>query len=257
MQRYFIKSDQLVDGHAIITGDDVHHIRDVMRGSVGDRVILCTCDKESYLAEIIDLSRMEIKAKVVERKAENVELPVFVTISQGITKGDKFELVLQKATECGASEFVPVAMKRSVAKIDEKKADKKVLRWQKIALEAARQSHRQAVPSVKMPVDIQGLVAMADEYDMCLFAYEIGGQTSEVRDRNALAKAIRKFEPEMRILVLIGPEGGIDQVEVDLLIEAGFIAVGLGPRILRTETAPIYIMSAISYALEIEGFDDE
>ena len=249
MQRYFIKSDQLIDHQVIITGDDVHHIRDVMRANMGDHLILCTYDKRSYLVEIVDLNKMEVKVKVVETKEENVELPVSVTIAQGITKGDKFDWVVQKATECGASGFIPVAMKRSVARIDAKKVDKKVERWQKIALEAARQSHRQVVPNVCMPVDMKGLVVQAAEYDVCLFAYEAQGADAQ----HGLADVISKFEPGMRVLVLIGPEGGIDESEVDMLVKVGFRAVGLGPRILRTETAPIYVMSAVSYALEIEG----
>ena len=246
MQRYFIKSDQLIGDQALIVGDDVHHIRDVMRARVGDCIVVCTCSKMSYLVEIVRLDKAEVKVKVVEAKSENVELPVFVTISQGITKGDKFDLMVQKGTECGASAFVPVAMKRSVAKIDEKKAFNKVERWQKIALEAARQSHRQVVPCVMMPVDIKGLVAMASEYDVCFFAYE------KTESQNGLAEMIRKLKSGMRVLVLIGPEGGIDELEVRMLTDAGFKAVGLGPRILRTETAPIYVLSAISYVLEIE-----
>jgi len=249
MQRYFIKNDQLVNDQAIIIGDDVHHIRDVMRANVGDHIILCGCDKKSYLVEITHLNKMEVRVKVVEEREENVELPISVTIAQGITKGDKFDLVVQKATECGASEFVPVAMKRSVAKIDAKKADKKISRWQKIAIEAARQSHRQVVPNVQMPVDMKGLVAMASEYDMCLFAYEGYCEDSQ----HGLADAISRFGPGMRVLILIGPEGGIDGLEFDMLIEVGFKEIGLGPRILRTETAPIYVMAALSYALEIEG----
>ena len=249
MQRYFIKSDQLVKDQVTIVGDDVHHIRDVMRASVGDHIILCACDKKSYLVEITYLNKMEVKVKVVETREENVELPISVTIAQGITKGDKFDLVLQKATECGASGFVPVVMKRSVAKIDVQKADKKILRWEKIVMEAARQSHRQVVPSVYMPVDMEGLVLMAAEYDVCLFAYEGYCEDSQ----HGLADAISKLESGLRLLILIGPEGGIDGLEFDLLVHAGFKEVGLGPRILRTETAPIYVMAALSYALEIEG----
>ena len=249
MQRYFIENEQMVDGEVIITGEDVHHIRDVMRGRVGDNVILCTCDKVSYLVEIVDLNQMEVKFKVVEKRIEFVELPILVTIAQGITKGDKFDFVLQKATECGASEFIPVAMKRSIAKIDAKKADKKVFRWRKIAMEAARQAHRQIVPSVGMPIDMKDLIQMAMRYDVCLFAYE----ACDTDNQQALADEIKKFETGMRVLILIGPEGGIDEVEVDVLRRAGFRAIGLGPRILRTETAPIYVMSALSYALEIEG----
>lgn len=247
MQRYFIKSDQIVDKQVTIIGDDVHHIRDVMRTSQGDHMIVCTTDKKSYLVEVTHLTKTEIHALVVKTIEENVELPIFVTIAQGITKGDKFDFVLQKATECGTSAFVPVAMKRSVAKVDAKKVDKKVCRWQKIALEAARQSHRQVVPAVERPIDMDGLVALAANYDVCLFAYEVHGEGSQY----ALADVMASSWLGMRVLVLIGPEGGIDKSEVDVLTESGFKAVGLGPRILRTETAPIYLMSVISYAMEL------
>ena len=247
MQRYFINNKQLINDQVTIQGDDVHHITNVMRGSVGERLMVC-CEKKSYLAEITLLSKTEVRLRVVEEKEENVELPVFVTIAQGIVKGDKFDLVIQKGAECGASGFVPVVMKRSVARIDGAKADKKVARWQKIALEAARQSHRQVVPVVKMPVDMRGFLELAANYDVCLFAYEAFDDEA----RYKLADVIGYLESGMRVLVLIGPEGGIDEDEVVLLTEAGFKAIGLGPRILRTETAPIYVLSALSYGLEIE-----
>jgi len=247
MQRYFIADDQLADDQGLISGDDVHHIINVMRASVGDRIIVC-CERKSYLTEITELNKMEVQFRVVEAKEEEVELPVFVTIAQGIVKGDKFDLVIQKGTECGASGFVPVEMKRSVARIDGPKADKKVARWQKIALEAARQSHRQVVPVVEMPVDMRGFLELVANYDVCLFAYEAYHDDAKYR----LADVVGYLESGMRVLVLIGPEGGIDEGEVSILTEAGFKAIGLGPRILRTETAPIYVMSALSYGLEIE-----
>jgi len=247
MQRYFINGDQLLEDYAIITGENVHHISAVMRANVDDKMILCVHGGNSYLAQIVEINKTEVKAKIVEQKKENVELPVFVTIAQGITKGDKFDWVLQKATEGGASGFIPVAMKRSVAKIDAKKADKKVERWQKIVLEAARQSHRQKVPDVGMPVDMSGLIATMMAYDVCMFAYE----AHDMDSKHALADMIASFDAGMRVLLLVGPEGGFDMSEVEALTEAGFIAVGLGPRILRTETAPIYVMSAISYAMEV------
>ena len=247
MQRYFIKSDQLVEGQAVMIGDDAHHIATVMRGTVGDHLVLCVQGVGSYLAEIFKISQAEVHVRVVQTKVEHVELPVCVTIAQGMIKGDKFDWVLQKATECGASGFIPVAMKRSVAKLDEVKASKKIKRWQKIVLEAARQSHRQVVPTVEGPVDLKALVARAAEYDVCLFAYE----AHLAAHQHTLAHVIAEFESGQRVLVLIGPEGGFDAFEVGLLMQAAFKAVGLGPRILRTGTAPIYVMSAISYTLEV------
>ena len=247
MQRYFINSNQLVDDKATITGEDVHHITTVMRAKVGDELLL-VCDAQvTYLVAILTMSKTEVTVQIMAEKRENVELPIAVTIAHGITKGDKFDLVVQKGTECGAGTFLPVAMKRSVAKIDPAKAAKKVERWQKISLEAARQAHRQHVPAVMTPVDIKDLVAMTKDYDMCLFAYEGFDEAS----RKGLATAVNQLKPGARLLVLVGPEGGIDQTEVAHLTSAGFLSIGLGPRILRTETAPIYILSALSYALEV------
>lgn len=248
MQRYFIKTDQIKDQQVRITGDDVHHITTVMRGNIGDQLILCSDDKRTYLTQIAHLSKTEVTVEVVEEREENVELPVFVMIAQGIMKGDKFDLVVQKGTECGASGFVPVAMKRSVAKIEGAKRDKKVLRWQKIALEATRQAHRQIIPVVHEPTTLKQLINSAGDYDECLFAYE----TREAHFKSALKEVVQKLKPGMRLLILIGPEGGIDSSEVNELTTAGFHAIGLGPRILRTETAPLYVLSALSYALEIE-----
>jgi len=248
MQRYFIKDDQIKNGLATITGSDVHHMVNVMRVDVGDQVILCTDQKKSYVVEILSLTKTEVEVKVVNPKEEFVELPVFVTIAQGIIKSDKMDWVIQKGTECGASKFVPVRMKRSVAKVDPKKVSSKVERWQKIALEAARQSHRQVVPKVADVIDFTGLLKLKEQHDVCLFAYEaFSGE-----DRQRLATTLRDGEDGARILILVGPEGGIDEIEVDALTKAGFMPIGLGPRILRTETAPIYVLSAISYALEIE-----
>lgn len=249
MQRYFIKTNQMIGDSATITGPDVHHLTNVMRARIGDQFLLCSEERQTFLVEIMTMTKTEVVVRVVEKRKEDVEMPVFVTIAQGITKGDKFDLVVQKATECGATAFVPVAMKRSVAKIEAGKAAKKTERWQKIALEAARQAHRQVMPAVMAPVDLKDLVAMAAEYDVCLFAYEAFDET----DKNRLATVACGLSAGQRMLVLIGPEGGVDESEVLVLEAAGFKAIGLGPRILRTETAPIYVMAALSYELEIKG----
>ncbi|MCL1991063.1 MAG: 16S rRNA (uracil(1498)-N(3))-methyltransferase [Defluviitaleaceae bacterium] len=248
MQRYFIKSEQLKADEGWIVGSDVHHVTHVMRGQVGDRVVVCTDAQQSYVVEITAIDQSKVWFKRVETKEEEVELPVSVTLAQGLIKGDKFEWVVQKATECGVHCFLPVVMQRSVVKLDVKKVDQKVTRWQKIALEAARQAHRQVVPVIKQPMSLQQLMAQASQYEVCLFAYEQSGITHV----DSLSRVINQLEAGMRVLILIGPEGGIDSSEAAMLTEAGFISVGLGPRILRTETAPIYVMSALSYGLEIE-----
>lgn len=247
MQRYFVGSHQINDHEVIITGSDVHHIANVMRANAGDEFLVCTDAALTFLVRITAISQSEVKMAMVEQKKENVELPIAVTIAQGIAKGDKFDLVVQKGTECGASAFIPLAMKRSVAKIEDKKAGKKIERWQKIALEGARQAHRQVVPKIYEPLSLSELIKQNDKFDVCLFAYELHDEFS----KTTLAKVAKNLIKGQKVLVIIGPEGGIDDQEAEFLIEAGFVAIGLGPRILRTETAPIYLLSAMSYALEI------
>ena len=176
------------------------------------------------------------------------ELPIEVTIAQGLPKGDKFEWVIQKATECGASEFIPLEMERSVVKLDARKAGKKIERWNKIAKEAAEQSHRQMVPNVTSVQTLKQLLANASQYDICLFAYE---ETAKQGELAQLKQTLSTIENYKKLLVIVGPEGGISEKEETILLESGFKPCALGPRILRTETAPIYILSAISYALEL------
>ena len=248
MQRYFVNGDQISGEQVLIMGEDVHHISNVMRMQIGDEVIVCAEGAGSYVASIAEIGKDLVRCGVVSELDESRELPVSVTIAQGIVKADKFDLVLQKGTECGASGFVPVRMNRSVAKIDARKVDGKVSRWRKIVKEAARQSHRQVVPEVREVVDFSHLVELRSNFDVCVFAYELSAG-KEIK--GALARVMSEIRNGAKVLVLVGPEGGIADCEVSALCEAGFLPVSLGPRILRTETAPIYVLSAISYALEL------
>lgn len=188
------------------------------------------------------------EAKVVRPLEGVTELPVAVTIAQGLPKGDKWETVIQKGTECGAAAFIPVAMARSVAKVEPKKEARKLERWQKIAQEAAEQSYRQLVPVVSPAVSFKHLVSLANDFDVCLFAYE---EAAKAGEKSRLKHIIEGLRPGMRLLVLVGPEGGISPEEAEILTGAGFIPCGLGPRILRTETAPGYVLAALSYAFEL------
>lgn len=251
MQRYFIDGTLEVGKIVTIIGESVHQLTKVMRSTIGDCIKLSSENNQSAFGEIIEILKHEIRVKVVEIIEEKVELPVNVTIAQGLIKGDKFDWVIQKATECGANFFIPVRMKRSVVKIEDKKTASKVQRWQKISFEAARQSHRQVVPKVSEVIDFSELIKIKDSFDLCLFAYE----NYEKNSVHSLATHIRNMKRDNKILVVIGPEGGIDDKEVKLLVDAGFDSIGLGPRILRTETAPIYFLSAISYELEIRSPD--
>jgi len=248
MQRYFLKNSQFNNDLALITGDDAHHMSRVMRMTIGDQVIVCNEDKNCYYATIKQIKDQEIEVTLDSMIEAQTELPIEVTIAQGLPKGDKFEWVIQKATECGASEFIPLEMERSVVKLDAKKAGKKIERWNKIAKEAAEQSHRQMVPNVTSVQTLKQLLANASQYDICLFAYE---ETAKQGQLAQLKQTLSTIENHKKLLVIVGPEGGISEKEEAILLESGFKPCALGPRILRTETAPIYILSAISYALEL------
>lgn len=248
MQRYFLNNTQFQADRAIITGDDAHHMSRVMRMEPGDQIIVCNEDKACHFATIKQMNGQEIEVTLDSVIEAQTELPIEVTIAHGLPKGDKFEWVIQKATECGASEFIPLNMERSVVKLDAKKAGKKVERWNKIAKEAAEQSHRQMVPTVTDVYTFKQLLDRASQYDVCLFAYE---ETAKQGQLAQLKQSLSEIQVNGKMLVVVGPEGGISEKEETLLLQSGFKPCALGPRILRTETAPIYILSAISYALEL------
>lgn len=247
MQRYFLKNHQFDGAKVKLIDEDAHHIARVMRMVVGDQIIVCNEDKECYYLNLTSVTPDEVTGEIQEKIEKYTELPIEVTIAQGLPKGDKFEWVIQKATECGAAHFMPVSMERCVVKLDAKKEVKKVERWGKIAKEAAEQSHRQQVPVVHSVQSFKAFLELSKRYDYCLFAYE---ETAKQGELAQLKQTLTEIKPGDSLLILVGPEGGISEKEVVLLEEQGFKPCALGPRILRTETAPIYALSAISFALE-------
>lgn len=245
MQRYFLKNEQFNGQSVRILGDDAHHIGRVMRGKPGDEVLVCNEDGACFVATLNQIGD-DVEATLSKELEAVTELPVDVTIAQGLPKGDKLELVLQKGTECGAAGFIPVAMERSVVKLEAKKVGKKLERWQKICKEASEQAHRQKIPTVSGPLTLKELLAL--DFEVKLFAYE---ESAKQGERSNLKACLSQIKPGTSVLVLVGPEGGVSSKEAEALEAAGFFPCALGPRILRTETAPIYILSAISYALEL------
>ncbi|MED1205083.1 16S rRNA (uracil(1498)-N(3))-methyltransferase [Heyndrickxia acidicola] len=248
MQRYFI--GQKYDGnHTItLTGDSYHHISRVMRMKAGDSIYLVFLEGKAAEAKITEITNEEIFADIVKWEETNKEMPVRVTIASGLPKGDKLELIIQKGTELGAFQFVPFIADRSIVKWDAKKEKKKVERWQKIAQEAAEQSHRQHLPEVMAPCSFKELLQLSDMYEHKLVAFEESAKQGEA---SRFAEAISEFKPGQRVLAVFGPEGGLSDKEIALLENKGYMVCGLGPRILRTETAPLYALSAISYHLEL------
>ncbi|WP_242145338.1 MULTISPECIES: 16S rRNA (uracil(1498)-N(3))-methyltransferase [unclassified Bacillus cereus group] len=249
MQRYFVEEKNVNGTNIRIVGDDVHHIARVMRMSAGDHIYCCVNGKTAECT-IAEITNEFVDSAIVEWIETSSELPILVTIASGLPKGDKLELIFQKGTELGAAAFLPFQASRSIVKWDAKKADKKVERLKKIVKEAAEQSHRTEIPHVYAPVSFKQLLEMSKEYDVCLVAYE---EEAKQGEKANFAKALTAIEPGQKLLIVFGPEGGLSEEEVSALREYKFVPCSLGPRILRTETAPLYALSAASYHFELMG----
>ncbi|WP_226583152.1 16S rRNA (uracil(1498)-N(3))-methyltransferase [Halobacillus litoralis] len=247
MQRYFVQENFWNAEKVTIYGDDVHHVSRVMRMSPGDELIAIHPKEGPALCTITSMDNECVICTITQWIDEQRELPVHVTIVAGLGKGDKLEQVVQKGTELGASAFIPYQADRSVAKWDNKKAPKKVQRLKKIAKEASEQSERTIVPEVLGLHSLQELLSVKNSYDLCLFAY---ADEARKEGHQSLRKALDDVQSGGSVLVVFGPEGGFSEREVNELMDQGFLSVRLGPRILRMETAPLYFLSSISYALE-------
>lgn len=248
MQRYFIKTDNFREDHVQLTGDEAHHITRVMRMSTDDQIICCDGFGKSAIVKLTQVEKEQVYGQVRQWLDEKNELPVEVTLAQGLPKGDKLEMIIQKATELGVSAITPVAMSRSIVKLDPKKAAKKLDRWEKIAKEAAEQAHRQLVPQIEPVLTLKELIKQTGPFDLVLAAYEEEGKSGNHGSLPELLKGVQKGS---RILFVIGPEGGFSSEEILLLKDAGISPVSLGPRILRTETAGLYSLSVLSYHFEL------
>ncbi|CDQ39610.1 MULTISPECIES: 16S rRNA (uracil(1498)-N(3))-methyltransferase [Virgibacillus] len=247
MQRYFVPAATWSEQTIKIIGDDVHHIKRVMRFKVGDQIICSHPDGHAAICKITILDNNVVYVDIVEWLDQNVELPVEVTIAQGLPKADKLEMIVQKGTELGASNFIPFQASRSVVKWDEKRQDKKLKRLSKIVKEASEQSHRNKVPMIYPNQSLSELIDLASSYDFKVFAYEEEAKTSEY---HSLSSVLKQVGEQQRIFVCIGPEGGFTEAEAVSLKDNGFQAIRLGPRILRTETASLYALACISYHFE-------
>ncbi|MEH7120822.1 16S rRNA (uracil(1498)-N(3))-methyltransferase [Neobacillus vireti] len=247
MQRYFVKQPAN-DHHFFIDEEDRHHIVKVMRMEIGDQIICVDPNGKQAVCRLTEITNSSVVADVVQWIDESPELPISITIASGLPKGDKLELIFQKGTELGAHQFLPFAAARSVVKWDERKAAKKIDRWQKIAKEAAEQSHRTVIPEIINPVTFKELLNRSKDFDYKLAAYEEESRQGETSQLSSTLKNMKKGES---LLFVFGPEGGLAEEEVQQLKEYGFALCGLGPRILRTETAPLYSLAAISYHFEL------
>lgn len=232
MQRYFaINKD---NDKLILKESDIHHIKKVMRMNINDKIEVIY-DKVNYLCEIENLDSFNIK--ILEIQDENNEMDLDVTIAIGLVKEQKMDLILQKLTELGVKRIIPLKMERSIVRLDDKKYEKKLERWTNICKEASEQSHRNIIPEITNQMTINELLKLdyKDKY-VC----------STIEENNLLVNYIEKISKCDKIIFVIGPEGGISKSEEDKLISNGYIPVSFGKRILRVETASIFIASILN-----------
>ncbi len=241
MHRFFVNPSNISDSSIFIDGTDVNHIKNVLRLRVGESVQVCDGQNGEYICEITDISPDRVDMSILSAgKCENE--PLFaITLYQGLPKSDKMDYIVQKCVELGITRIVPVAAKRSVVKI--KDDAKKVSRWQKIAHEAAKQCQRGILPQVTKVMSFKEALADLEKNDLKFMPYEN-------EDEKGLKEILKGTNDYKSIGFFIGPEGGLDDSEVEAALNAGIPTVSLGKRILRTETAPIACLSAVMYELD-------
>ncbi|UOE95643.1 16S rRNA (uracil(1498)-N(3))-methyltransferase [Alkalihalobacillus sp. LMS39] len=249
MQRYFVKPEQMTETKVEITGEDVKHIARVMRMSQGDEIICCNNQGRVCKVEIASISDQAVHTNILEEITTNTELPINVTIVQGLPKGDKLDVIVQKGTELGASMFIPFQSERAIVKWDRKKQEKKIERLEKIAKEAAEQSYRAKIPYITPSMSVEDIIQKTESYTTKMIAYEEVAKKPD--EPSQLYKLLNHTNRGDSFVCVIGPEGGLTTKEVTKLTDAGFIPCSLGPRIVRTETAAMYVLSAVSYHFEI------
>jgi 16S rRNA (uracil1498-N3)-methyltransferase len=245
MQRYF-SSQSVINNQLVISGDDAKHIQKVMRMQEGQSVIIVT-DEIAYKAVIIGFEGQDVRVEMKDRPLKSNELPKKIAICCGLPKGEKLDLITQKGTELGMHELVLFEAERSIVKWDASKGLKKLQRLQRIAKEAAEQSHRNKIPDVSEMLSFNQLLTKSSKYDLLYVADE---EEAKQTDRQSFADQLKESHDFESMLVVFGPEGGLSRKEISELHNMGFQSISLGPRILRAETAPLYVLSAISYELE-------
>lgn len=245
MYHFFVSEEQINGENAYIEGSDVNHIANVLRMKPGEELLISVRGDWDYLCKIVDIETDRVNLKVLE-SMEQRELPVNITLLQGIPKSDKLEMIIQKAVELGVSEIIPVKTKRVVVKIDEKKVDTKVNRWNAIAESAAKQSKRSIVPKVYEPMSIDNALEIVKDFGVKLIPYENADGIDKTR------RILDNMDKTKNIAVFIGPEGGFEESEVERIKNSGFEVITLGKRILRTETAGLALLSNIMVRLEDE-----
>lgn len=245
MTRFFIRPDQIDKADAVLDADDAHHLRAVLKAKPGDSVTLLDGTGREYDAALTELGKSHARARITSERVLETECHTRITVAQAVPKmAEKMEQVLQRGTEAGAAGFWAYASARSLEHLTGERQTKRIARWNEIVKTAAEQSHRAVLPAVRIDGGLTDVLRSAPDFDLALFAFEGEMETTL---RQALE---RRSTPPRTVLLVIGPEGGFAEQEARAARSAGLISVTLGPRILRTETAALVMLSQIVYALE-------
>lgn len=247
MYHFFIQAKQVSDNKIYLEGGDVNHIKNVLRMKTGDKISLTDEDGTGYTCSILNIYRDEIEVEILSSQEVSHELSAKITLFQGLPKGDKFETIIQKAVELGACEIVPVITKRCVVKLDDKKKENKIRRWNVIAESAAKQSKRTYIPKVRDVISFSEAVNLSKDFDMVCIPYE------QAEGMSATKEFLMDLGPDIRIAVYIGPEGGFEEYEIREAESLGITPISLGKRVLRTETAGMALLSMIMLNLECQA----
>ena len=253
MPKFFVKQEQINGDIIIIQGQDVNHIKKVLRAKIGDELQICNSQNgENFLCDIKEIENEKILCKIKQKIEEKVESNIEVTVFQGLPKADKMEYIIQKSVELGVYDITPVEMKRCVVKLNEKDKNKKELRWQKISEVAAKQCGRDIIPQINKIINIKNICELIKKYDIVLVAYENEKEKTLKEQLTLIKEKMQKMEKDelIKIGIVIGPEGGLEEQDVEILKENGAKIITLGKRILRTETVALNVLSVIMYELE-------
>lgn len=252
MNHFFVRPENIEESYIRISGSDVKHIRNVLRMKEGEELLLSDGEGTDHHCRIEALREDEVVCRILDTETCRSELPVQIFLFQGLPKADKLEQIIQKSVELGVYEIIPTETARSIVKYDAKKMQSKQQRWQKIAEGAAKQSRRGIIPEVKPVTKFSEAVKAAADLDLILIPYE------NFKDRKETKAAFERLRPGMKVGLFIGPEGGFEPEEVQLAKEvSGALPISLGSRILRTETAPLMLLSVLMFQLEFGGPSEE
>lgn len=247
MARFFVAPDKIQDTEVIISGEDVKHITKVLRLGPGDNITVLDGVGNEYLVKIRALAAGLVQGQILQRSLATSEAPIRVTLIQGLPKGEKMELIIQKAVELGVYRIAPVETTRSIVKLDAKKAEQRRERWQRVSMEAAKQSRRFIIPSVEPILSFNRALAEIPKEAVVLMAWEEASQP--LKPVLTQLKSGIKGAKNLEIYLIVGPEGGFTPEEARAAKESGALIISLGPRILRTETAGLTALAVIMYEL--------